>query len=282
MSKVTLFSDGGGEKNSSAAGACILREEKTGRELRLVVFLGGATNNESEICGGLMGFSALQVLNDAGVLDGKEVTWVCDSEYVLKSATEYIHNWQRNGWKTAAKQPVKNQGLWRSYLHLARGFRIKPEHVRGHTGHPENEACDRAASWAQEYGKLALADKPEGALIDAGPSAEDMGWVLIDGRYFLSGAREEDPPLEDKERLIEKFSGLGVLELPAPGAAVASKSKSKTKAKSKSKSAGKAKPTVDSLLAELQAVKKKAEELGDDERAGVVVRGIEQILRKLN
>lgn len=208
MSKqLVLYSDGGGKRDTAAGAGCIVEDATQGRYLRLVTFLGGATNNEAEICGGLLGFAALQMLKGSDLLNTSEVRWVCDSEYVLKSATGYIHAWQKNGWKTAAKKPVKNQGLWRSYLALSRGFEIKAEHVYGHRGHPENEACDSAATWAQEYGESA----EEGAVV----RVDDEDWLFVDGRSVLALLRKDSPAEEELEYFLRKLESLGFGSLPS-------------------------------------------------------------------
>lgn len=175
-SNFELYSDGGAELGDSAAGACILRGGE--KEYRLVAFMGVGTNNEAEIFSALMGFAAIRALGAKDVA----VHWVSDSEYTLKSATQYIFNWQKNGWKTANRQPVKNQGLWRAYLDLVRGMKITPEHVRGHTGHPENEACDAACNYVRPQGVELLAAPGEGALVDE-------SWILVDGRSILDKIR---------------------------------------------------------------------------------------------
>ncbi len=189
-----LYSDGGGQKGSAAAGACILEHVATGRRQHLVVFLGGATNNEAEIFGGLLGFALLRSLGASAT----EIRWVCDSEYVLKSATQYIFGWQRNGWKTADKKPVKNQGLWRAFLALSRGVKIAANHVRGHTGHPENEACDTAATWAQSYGVEYLAGGRSSDVVEI----DDISWLLLDGRELLTELRLEHPDEAIFEEMI--------------------------------------------------------------------------------
>jgi len=180
--EVVLYSDGGGQKTSTAAGACVIEfgEEKVG----LAVFLGQATNNESEITAGLIGFNYLRLS-----LPKANITWVCDSEYVLKSATAYINNWQRNNWKTASKQDVKNKGLWHCYLDLSKGFKVTAKHVKGHSGHPENETCDSVSTWVRLNGEEALA----GNRISSFELETEIGlndWILIDGREFLSILRD--------------------------------------------------------------------------------------------
>lgn len=68
-----------------------------------------------------------------------------DSQYVMKGITEWIHNWKRRGWKTAGKEPVKNEDLWRTLDALAAEHRIEWHWVRGHNGHAENERADALA-----------------------------------------------------------------------------------------------------------------------------------------
>lgn len=206
---IVLFSDGGGKRDVEAGAGTIV--ESGDKALRLVTYLGGATNNEAEICGGLVGFAAIQVLVNAGMLHAQKLRWVCDSEYVLKSATSYIHAWQKNGWKTAAKKPVKNQGLWRTYLSLSAGMDITPEHVYGHQGHPENELCDAAASWAQQEGRIFLETSGEGAIV----SIEGQQWIVLDGRSTLECLRSDNPSEEERAYFFKKLEGLGLAALPA-------------------------------------------------------------------
>ena len=70
------------------------------------------------------------------------------SQYVKNGITEWIHNWKKNGWKTANKTPVKNNGLW---LHLDKAIsehKIQWEWIKGHSGHPQNERADELANLA--------------------------------------------------------------------------------------------------------------------------------------
>jgi len=68
-----------------------------------------------------------------------------DSQYVMKGITEWIHNWKRRGWKTAGKEAVKNEDLWRTLDALAAEHKIEWHWVRGHNGHAENERADALA-----------------------------------------------------------------------------------------------------------------------------------------
>jgi ribonuclease HI len=71
-----------------------------------------------------------------------------DSQYVQKGIQEWLANWKRRGWKTAARKPVKNADLWQRLDKAAAPHEIHWEWVRGHSGHPENELVDTLANRA--------------------------------------------------------------------------------------------------------------------------------------
>ena len=188
---LTLYSDGGGQRDSTAASACIIDSPKLKRPRKIVAYIGPGTNNEAEIIGGLLGYSFIRLMISRGHPVSK-VRWVCDSEYVLKSATEYIKSWQRNGWKTSNRKPVKNQSLWRAYLRLSAELDITPEHVRGHTGHTENEACDGAATWAQMHGPQLFSGDKQIVKVDGFDEPDGQAWFAINGEPFLAKMREKE------------------------------------------------------------------------------------------
>lgn len=68
-----------------------------------------------------------------------------DSQYVQKGIQEWIHGWRRNGWKTAAKQPVKNADLWQILWNETQRHQVTWHWVRGHAGNEGNERADRLA-----------------------------------------------------------------------------------------------------------------------------------------
>jgi iron complex transport system ATP-binding protein len=78
-----------------------------------------------------------------------------DSQYVQKGISEWIHSWKRRGWKTAGKEPVKNEDLWRRLDVLASGHKLEWHWVRGHNGHPENERVDALARTGLEQSRSA-------------------------------------------------------------------------------------------------------------------------------
>jgi iron complex transport system ATP-binding protein len=78
-----------------------------------------------------------------------------DSQYVQKGISEWIHSWKQRGWKTAGKEAVKNEDLWRRLDTLASGHKLEWHWVRGHSGHPENERVDVLARAGLEQSRSA-------------------------------------------------------------------------------------------------------------------------------
>ena len=81
-----------------------------------------------------------------------------DSVYLRDGITRWIHNWKRNGWKTAAKKPVKNVDLWQRLEAALEAHEVDWHWIKGHAGHPENERAD-------ELARLALRQKRDAAII---------------------------------------------------------------------------------------------------------------------
>lgn len=74
-----------------------------------------------------------------------EVEFHTDSQYVKNGVSSWIQGWKRNGWQTQAKEPVKNEDLWRSLDAQAARHQVRWCWVKGHAGHPGNERCDQLA-----------------------------------------------------------------------------------------------------------------------------------------
>ena len=96
------------------------------------------TNNRMELQAAI---EALAILNRRC-----EVVLTTDSQYLRKGVTQWMKNWKRNGWKTAAKEPVKNVDLWQRLDQLVGEHDIDWRWVKGHSGHPENELADKLAN----------------------------------------------------------------------------------------------------------------------------------------
>ena len=97
----------------------------------------GTTNNRMELMAAIM---ALETLAHPSA-----ITVVTDSSYLRDGITGWIHSWKRNGWKTAAKKPVKNAELWQRLDAAHARHDVTWEWVRGHAGHPQNERADALA-----------------------------------------------------------------------------------------------------------------------------------------
>lgn len=95
------------------------------------------TNNRMEL---MAAITALETLDKSS-----ELTVVTDSVYVKDGLTKWIHGWKKNGWRTAAKKPVKNEDLWRRLDEAQARHSVKWEWIKGHAGHPENERADALA-----------------------------------------------------------------------------------------------------------------------------------------
>lgn len=95
------------------------------------------TNNRMEL---LAAINALEALERPSA-----ITVVTDSTYVKNGVTSWIHGWKQNGWKTAAKKPVKNDDLWKRLDEAQDRHDVIWEWVKGHAGHPENERADELA-----------------------------------------------------------------------------------------------------------------------------------------
>ena len=141
LPEVEIFTDGACKGNPGPGGwGAVIRAGARERELS-----GGeklTTNNRMELTAAIEGLNALK--------RPCHVTLSTDSRYVMDGLTKWIHGWQRNGWRTADKKPVKNADLWQALLDAAKPHRIDWVWVKGHNGHPENERADRLASNAAD------------------------------------------------------------------------------------------------------------------------------------
>ena len=137
MTAVEIATDGACKGNPGPGGwGALIRFGTTEKELS-----GGealSTNNRMELMAAIEGLNALK--------RPCRVTLSTDSRYVMNGLTKWIKGWQKNGWKTAAKQPVKNAELWQALLAAAAPHRVEWTWVKGHAGHPDNERADRLAS----------------------------------------------------------------------------------------------------------------------------------------
>ena len=137
MKLVEIFTDGACRGNPGPGGWGVLM--RYGTEERS--FCGGeldTTNNRMELTAVIEGLSALT--------QPCQVELSSDSTYVLKGIQEWMPNWKKRGWKTAAKKPVKNVDLWQKLDAVIGEHKIDWRWVKGHSGDRENEIADQLAN----------------------------------------------------------------------------------------------------------------------------------------
>jgi ribonuclease HI len=141
LPELFAYTDGACSGNPGPGGwGVVLVARDHGKILKTRELSGGealTTNNRMEL---MAAIAALEALDRPS-----ELTVVTDSAYLRDGVTRWIHGWKKNGWKTAGRQPVKNDDLWRRLDLAAARHRVAWAWVKGHAGHPENERADQLA-----------------------------------------------------------------------------------------------------------------------------------------
>ncbi len=158
MVELVAHTDGACSGNPGPGGWGVLLEARQGdRVVKTRELSGGeaeTTNNRMEL---MAAIRALEVLDRPSA-----ITVVTDSAYVKNGVTTWIHGWKKNGWKTAAKKPVKNVELWQRLDEARTRHDVTWTWIKGHAGHEENERADALARAGMEPFKPAKARASDG------------------------------------------------------------------------------------------------------------------------
>lgn len=145
MKSVQLFTDGSCLGNPGPGGYGALLVYGSNKK-ELSQGYKNTTNNRMEMMAVIEGLK--------GLTQPCNVELTTDSTYVKDGITKWIFNWKKNGWKTAAKKPVKNSDLWKLLDEEVSRHSVNWHWVKGHSGHPENELVDDLARAAAESNEL--------------------------------------------------------------------------------------------------------------------------------
>lgn len=144
--EVTIYTDGACSGNPGPGGYGVVMLYK-GHRKELSAGYQDTTNNRMELLGAIAGLESLN--------EPCKVTLYTDSQYIVNAMEKgWAQKWQANGWMRNKKDPALNPDLWDRLLKLCRRHHVTFIWVRGHSGNPENERCDRLAVEASKQPDL--------------------------------------------------------------------------------------------------------------------------------
>ena len=145
MKELDIYTDGACSGNPGPGGWGVVLLYQGNRK-ELYGYQPETTNNRMELFAAIQGLSALK--------ESCIVNLYSDSSYLINAFEKHwIDNWQRNGWKTSAKQPVENQDLWKLLLIHVRKHQVRFIKVKGHSDNVNNNRCDEMAVAAIKNGR---------------------------------------------------------------------------------------------------------------------------------
>lgn len=145
MKKITIYTDGAcrgnGKENTIGGFGIVLMYNDIKKEIKKGYR--NTTNNIMELSAVIEALSMLK--------EPCEVKLYSDSAYVINAINQnWIKNWQKNGWKTASKEPVKNRELWEKLIDLTNTHKVEFIKVKGHSDNEFNNRCDKLANEAMD------------------------------------------------------------------------------------------------------------------------------------
>ncbi len=217
--KVTIYTDGGCQPNPGPGGWAAILLPQPGDPVELSGRAEDSTNNRMEITAALEALQSLETPSD--------VELITDSTYLKNGITQWISGWRRRGWRTASKQPVKNQDLWQALDRATQRHQIRWRWTKGHAGDRWNERADELATQAR--GDAAETPKPVLPLADEGAVHAFLGaswsgkhrrggWGVVltfDGMQRELSGRVEDGTA-NSAHLFSADQALAALKRPIP------------------------------------------------------------------
>lgn len=204
MSQFLVASDGGG--NSAVQGACAsILQQPHGRREKVVLHLGPADGAEAELMAAILSAALLEVAL-AGSTAEEGILWLTDSAYLIRSAAELA----ALGFERLPGN-FGNAGLWNAWVSIPCVRQLRPTHVRAHSGHRLNEACDRACRWVQRSGPRLLRENGEGPVGLSAKRRSGESWQLFEGATLLGALRSGalEPALDSLFDICRRAVGEG-------------------------------------------------------------------------
>jgi len=163
--KITIFTDGSCLGNPGPGGYAAILDYKANRK-ELSGGFRRTTNNRMELLAAVEGLAALR--------EDCDVTLYSDSEYVVRAMNQgWPYSWRKNGWRRYKNKVAVNSDLWQRLLDLCDSHTVQFQWIRGHSGHPENERCDRLAVAAAQLPNLPADVGYESSLSSSTPLPKD-------------------------------------------------------------------------------------------------------------
>lgn len=211
MPAVTVYTDGGCRPNPGVGGWAAVLLFGQGKQVELKGRAERSTNNRMELTAAVKALASLEAAH--------KVTLYTDSQYLRRGITEWLEQWQRAGWMTAANNPVQNQDLWQALTREIQRHRVDWHWVKGHAANRYNERADELASSMIGAEKLPISDPEAVHLYTAAAFSGKTGvgaWGVVlqyqDSTRELAGT--EQGTSANRMHLQAAIQGLGALKRP--------------------------------------------------------------------